>query len=179
MLAVIFGSFFFFSFLTSIDSFHSWLCYGVTNCLWCICLSQFHSLKSAWGSMTGFKKKIKWLGQGQQKGNLIPTLCPGWGLGAFFGSDNFLRVQFSAEDLVWNCLYRVIIIIIIIKVFLKRKILSLETILSAYVYTRAHTHARAHTHTYIQRHPHTQTFWLYKTKYTQLKMGSKHPGYLE
>ena len=45
--------------------------------------------------------------------------------------------------------------IIIIKVFLKRKILSLETILSM------------RTHTRTQRHPHTQAFWLYKAKYTQ------------
>ena len=42
--------------------------------------------------------------------------------------------------------------IIIIKVFVKRKIVSLETILSAY--------ARAHTH------PYTQAFQLYKVKFT-------------
>ena len=59
--------------------------------------------------------------------------------------------------------------IIIIKVFLKCKILSLDTILSA------HTHTQTHT----QRHPHTPAFWLYKVNYTQLKTGSKCPGDLE
>ena len=34
---------------------------------------------------------------------------------------------------------------------------------------RARAHARAHTHTLTHRYPHTQAFWLYKAKYTQLK----------
>ena len=55
----------------------------------------------------------------------------------------------------------IMIIIVFLKVFLKRKILSPETILS----TRAHTC--------------TQEFWLYKAKYMQLKLGSKRPGDLE
>ena len=30
-----------------------------------------------------------------------------------------------------------------------------------------------HTHAHTQRYSHTQAFWLYKAKFTQLKMGSK------
>lgn len=48
-------------------------------------------------------------------------------------------------------------LMIIINVFLKRTFLSLETILSPY--------------THKHRHLHTQAFWLYRAKYTQLKMG--------
>ena len=58
-------------------------------------------------------------------------------------------------------------------VFLKCKTLSLETILSAY--TQAPPPPSIHTHT----EAHTQAFWLYKAKYTQLKTGSKYPGDLE
>ena len=39
-----------------------------------------------------------------------------------------------------------------------------------------HLHTHTHTHTHTQRHLHTQAFWLYKAKYTQLKMGSKRLG---
>ena len=62
---------------------------------------------------------------------------------------------------------------IINKVFLQHKILSLETILSA----SAPPPPPPHTHTHM--HPHTQSLWLYKSKYTQLKTGSKRPGDLE
>ena len=70
-------------------------------------------------------------------------------------------------------------VLIIIQVFLKCKMLSLETVLSACACTHAHTHTHTHTHTHAQRHPHTQAFWLYKAKFTQLKTGSKHVGDLE
>ena len=48
-----------------------------------------------------------------------------------------------------------IIAIMIINVFLKRKILSVETILRAY--THACTRARAHTHTYTHSLTHART----------------------
>ena len=78
---------------------------------------------------------------------------------------------------------------IMIKVFIKSEILSVETILSAYMHTLhthacththtcMHTHARAkththvcahtrshactHSHTHTQRHPHTWAYWLHK-----------------
>ena len=54
-----------------------------------------------------------------------------------------------------------LIIIIIIKVFVKCKIFSLETILST------------HTHAHTDRHTHTRALQLYKAKYTLLKIGSK------
>ena len=58
--------------------------------------------------------------------------------------------------------------------------MSLETILSAYTHTHTHTYAcmyaLMHTHTHTQAPAHTS---IYKAKYTQLKMGSKRPGYLE
>ena len=43
-------------------------------------------------------------------------------------------------------------LIIIIKVFLKRKILSLETILNAHTHTHTHTHARTHRCTRTHEH---------------------------
>ena len=43
-------------------------------------------------------------------------------------------------------------IIIILKIFIKRKIFSVATILSAYAHTRTHTRTHTHTHT----HAHTQ-----------------------
>ena len=55
------------------------------------------------------------------------------------------------------------IIIIIIKVFIERKILSVDTVLSAYTHARTHvrthacTHARTHTHTQASTHTHTHT----------------------
>ena len=57
-----------------------------------------------------------------------------------------------------------VVIIMIIKVFVKHKILSIETILSAHTYThtrthactRTNTHTHTHTHTQPRRHPHTQ-----------------------
>ena len=69
--------------------------------------------------------------------------------------------------------------IIIFKVFVKLKILTIETILSAHMLTHTHActhacmHAHKHTHTnntHVQihtnktqtRHTHTQAFWLYK-----------------
>ena len=90
-------------------------------------------------------------------------------------------------------------IIIILKIFIKRKILSIETIESAHTRTQRHPHTRvfrlytakftqlktgskilsietiesAHTRTRTQRHPHTRVFRLYKAKFTQLKTGSK------
>ena len=68
-------------------------------------------------------------------------------------------------------------VIIIIKVFLKRKILSLETY-SMCAHTHTHTHPHTHTHTLTQRHPYTQAFWLYKAKCTQFKNGQQTPGRL-
>ena len=56
--------------------------------------------------------------------------------------------------------------ITVIKVFLKRKILSLETILSAYTCT----------HTHRQRHPHTQAFSPYKAKIDTAQSGQQTPG---
>ena len=50
-------------------------------------------------------------------------------------------------------------IIITMKVSVMHKILSIETVLRAYTHTHAHLH--------------TQAFWLYKTKFTELKMSSK------
>ena len=44
---------------------------------------------------------------------------------------------------------------IIIKVFIKRKILSSETVPSTYMYTQ--THAHTHTHTHTPTHAHTRT----------------------
>ena len=61
----------------------------------------------------------------------------------------------------WISLESFTLIIIIIKVFVKCKIFSLETILSA------------HTHAHTDRHPHTRALQLYKARYTLLKMGSK------
>ena len=43
---------------------------------------------------------------------------------------------------------------IIIKVFVKCKILSTESILSTYTYTYAHTHTHTHTHTHAHTHMH-------------------------
>ena len=63
------------------------------------------------------------------------------------------------------------------KTIFKAQNVSLETILSTY--TCMHACVCAHTHKHTQRHPHTEAFWLYKAKYTQLKMGSKCPGDLE
>ena len=76
---------------------------------------------------------------------------------------NFIQSLKSHMFLPSNC---VLVMIIIIKIFLKRKILSLQTILTL--------SARAHTHTH--RGTCTQAFRLYKAKYTQLKTGSKYPG---
>ena len=48
-----------------------------------------------------------------------------------------------------RCAYTVrLIITIIINIFLKRKLLSLETILSAHSHARAHARTHAHTHTH-------------------------------
>ena len=65
------------------------------------------------------------------------------------------------------------VIILIIKVFLKRKVLSLETILNgththmhAYMYTCTHTH----THTYRGTHPHK------RSDYTKLNIHSLKPA---
>ena len=49
--------------------------------------------------------------------------------------------------------------VIIIKIFLKHKILSLETVQSVCVRARAHTHT--HTHTHIRTHIHTHTVFLF------------------
>ena len=55
-----------------------------------------------------------------------------------------------------------VVIIMIIKVFVKHKILSIETILSAHTHIHTHTytcmyaHKHIHTHTQTRRHPHTQ-----------------------
>ena len=88
----------------------------------------------------------------------------------------FLCLHFGALPLV-------LIIILIIKVFMKCKILSVETILSAcmHAHMHAHTHARTRTHTHthtcalvhtcMQAHTHTQAYQLCKA--TQLKTGSK------
>ena len=60
-------------------------------------------------------------------------------------------------------------LIIIIKVFVKHKILSTETALSmrAHTHTHKHTHKHAHTHTHTHGHPHTQGFGR-KTKKPQV-----------
>ena len=58
-----------------------------------------------------------------------------------------------------------IMIVTIIKVFIRYKILSVETILSICTCVHACIHARTHTHT------HTQT--IQNLIYTQLKTGSK------
>ena len=74
-----------------------------------------------------------------------------------------------------SCTYQIINIIIIIiimtiiEVFIKCRILSIETVLSTHTHTRmhAHTHTRtharthAHTHTYTHRHLHTQSYWIF------------------
>ena len=53
---------------------------------------------------------------------------------------------------------------IIIKVFVKHKVLSVEIILSSYTHARMHVHT--HTHTHTCRHPNTGVYWLYKTEFT-------------
>ena len=50
------------------------------------------------------------------------------------------------------------------KVFLKNKLLSLETILGAYTQTEAHAHT------------HTQAFWPCKTKIYAAQNGQQMPG---
>ena len=59
----------------------------------------------------------------------------------------------------------------IIEVFIKRKILSVETVLSAHIHTHIHIHTHTHTHTNTptHRHPYAWVYWLYETCYTQLK----------
>ena len=47
--------------------------------------------------------------------------------------------------------------VVLIIIFLKRKILSLETILSAYTRARALTHTHTHTHTHARTHARTHT----------------------
>ena len=51
----------------------------------------------------------------------------------------------------WRCLC---VHIIIIDVFMKRKMLSVESVLSAYTHAHARTYARAHTHalTHARKH---------------------------
>ena len=46
------------------------------------------------------------------------------------------------------------LLIIIITVFIKRKILSVESILSAYAHARSCSRAHAHTHTHTHTHTH-------------------------
>ena len=53
--------------------------------------------------------------------------------------------------------------IIMIKVFIKHKVLSVETILSTYMHACAH----AHTHTHTHRHTHTGTRTHEHTDYTK------------
>ena len=57
------------------------------------------------------------------------------------------------------CLMYNFLHIIIIKVFLRCKIVSLETVLSAraHAHTHTHTHTRAHTHTGARARAHTHT----------------------
>ena len=58
------------------------------------------------------------------------------------------------------------VIIIVIKVFIKCKILSVEKILSTYMHT--------HTHTQVTPHPHPpSTLTIQTLIYTQLKTSSK------
>ena len=47
--------------------------------------------------------------------------------------------------------------VIIIKVVLKRKILSLDTILSAHTYIRSHARTHERTHTHARTHTHSRT----------------------
>ena len=67
-----------------------------------------------------------------------------------FSHKQFRRCSNSANP---SRRYRLILIILIIKVFLKRKILSIETILTA----RASTHTHTHTHTHTDTHTHRGT----------------------
>ena len=52
---------------------------------------------------------------------------------------------------------------IMIKVFIKCEILSVETILSAHTHAHAHTHTHTHSHTYTHTHTHTHTHTRAKT----------------
>ena len=60
------------------------------------------------------------------------------------------------------------VVLIIIKVFIKRKILSVETVPYArthahtctYMHTHMHTHTHTHAHTHTQTHTHTHTHTL-------------------
>ena len=51
--------------------------------------------------------------------------------------------------------------IIIVKVSVKHKILSVETVLSAYTYTHTHTHTRTHAHTHARTHARTLSLSLF------------------
>ena len=57
------------------------------------------------------------------------------------------------------CLY-----IIIIKVFVKYKILSIETVVSACTCMREHKHTHTHTHTRTHTHTHTHTHTRTRTR---------------
>ena len=59
------------------------------------------------------------------------------------GQDCFSVPCVCRQVFQWGAL-----IIIIIKVFIKRKILSVETILSAYTHTNTHSHRHPHTRAY-------------------------------
>ena len=74
-------------------------------------------------------------------------------------------------------------LIITIKVFVKRKMLSIETILSTHTHARARAHTHTHTHTHTRprararTHTHTRTHEhsdYSKLNLHQLKTGSKH-----
>ena len=68
-------------------------------------------------------------------------------------------------------IFMFIIIIIIIKVFIKHRILSIETILSAY--TRACKHVCACTHTHAGAPEHTSILTIQNLIYTVEKMSSR------
>ena len=68
---------------------------------------------------------------------------------------------------------------IIMKVFIKHRILSIVNILSTYMHTHTHTHTHTQTHTHTHTHTHTlapthmSILTIQNLIYTQLKTGSK------